>query len=123
MKANKTDLNQNFLRNHMGVFTQMFKDIQLSLKTVLLFFLQTNTENYYIVTHTQKLKHDITGILLTIKYVYEMSESSFTSRTYKDAEEGSQIAEIATAPIYIGGEERECTVIGNKDGTTYQFIT
>lgn len=80
-------------------------------------------ENYYVVTQKRKLKHDITGILLTIKYVYDVAESSFTSRSYTVADQDSLIAEIATAPLSINGEEREFTVIGKKDGTTYQFIS
>lgn len=80
-------------------------------------------ENYYVVTHKRKLKHIITGILLEIKYVYEVSESSFTSMSYSFADQDSFIAEIATAHLNVDDEERELTVIGKKDGTTYQFIS
>ncbi|MCW9012290.1 MAG: restriction endonuclease [Gammaproteobacteria bacterium] len=80
-------------------------------------------ENYYVITHKRKLQHAITGILLTIKYVYEVAESSFTSRRYSVADQDSLIAEIATAPLSIDGEEKEFTIIGKKDGTTYQFIS
>jgi len=82
-----------------------------------------HAKDYYVLTHTKKLKHTITGVLLTIKYVYQMTESSFTSRRYMDAEQDSLIAEIATAPLRVDGEEKEFTIIGNKDGTTFQFIS
>lgn len=80
-------------------------------------------ENYYVVTREKKLKHTITGILLTIRYVHEVSESLFTSRRYMDAKQDSLIAEIATAPVSIDGVEREFTVIGKQDGKIYQFIS
>lgn len=80
-------------------------------------------ENYYVVTHERKLKHIITGIVLDIKYVYEISESSFTSMSYSFANQDSFIAEIATAPLNFDDKERELTVIGKKDGTIYKFIS
>ena len=80
-------------------------------------------ENYYVVTKEKKLTHKITGILLTVKYVHEVEETSFTSRTYLDAKQDSMIAEIATAPVSIDGVEKEFTIIGKQDGTTYQFIS
>lgn len=80
-------------------------------------------KDYYVVTHKQKLRHDIMGILLTIKYVYEVTESTFTSRTYSVADQDSLIAEIATAPLCIDGKQIEFMVIGKNDGMTYQFIT
>lgn len=82
-----------------------------------------HAENYYVVTHKRKLKHLITGILLDIKYVYEVSESSFTSMSYSFADQDSFIAEIATAPLNVDNKEIELTVIGKKDGTIYQFVS
>jgi len=80
-------------------------------------------ENYRLITHKKQLGHDISGILLDIKYVYEVSESSFTSRAYNFPNQDSPIAEIATAPMRIDGKEKEFTVVRKNDGTTYQFIS
>lgn len=80
-------------------------------------------ENYYVVTHKRKLKHIITGIVLEIKYVYEISESSFTSMSYSFADQNSFIAEIATAPLNFDDKEKELILIGKKDGTLYRFIS
>lgn len=80
-------------------------------------------DNYRVITHNKQLEHDITGILIDIKYVYEVSESSFTSREYNAPNQDAPIAEIATAPMKIDGEEKEFTVVRKNDGTTYQFIS
>jgi len=80
-------------------------------------------ENFYVETHRKRLKHNITGILLEITYVYEVSESSFTSMSYSYADQDTFIAEIATAPLNVDDKERELTVIGKIDGTTHQFIS
>ena len=80
-------------------------------------------EGYYVVSKLKKLRHEITGILMDITYIHEVEESQFTSRLYNDASINSSIAEIATAPLKIDDVEREFTVIGKSDGTTYNFIS
>jgi hypothetical protein len=81
------------------------------------------TENYRVITNNKKLEHDICGVLIDIKYVYEVSESSFTSRAYNVPNQDEPIAEIATAPMKIDGEEKEFTVVRKNDGVTYQLIS
>jgi hypothetical protein len=82
-----------------------------------------NAENYRVKTHNRKLEHDICGILIDIKYVHEVSESSFTSRTYNVPNQDAPIAEIATAPMKIDGEEKEFTIVRTNEGKTYQIIS
>lgn len=89
-------------------------------RTESIFF---KTENYRIKTHSKQLEHDIGGILIDIKYVYEVSEAAFTSRAYSASRQGAPMAEIATAKMRIGGEEKEYTLISKSDGTIHQFIT
>lgn len=82
-----------------------------------------NADNYRVITHKKQLEHNITGILLDIKYVYEVSESPFTSSAYSVPNQDTPIAEIATAPMRLDDEEKEFTVVRKNDGTTYQFIS
>lgn len=89
-------------------------------RTESIFF---EAENYRIKTHGKHLEHDISGILIDIKYVCEVSETPFTSRAYSSPGQGVAMAEIATAKMKIGGAEKEYTLISKSDGAIHQFIT
>lgn len=82
-----------------------------------------SAKDYYVMTKKGNLKHSITGIEIEIKYIHEITESPFTSRSYSFVNKDSLIAEIATAPFSIGDKVKEINVIAKEGGEVFQFFS
>ena len=74
------------------------------------------TEEYYLKHRINDEKVGVHALNIDVTYVYEITESRFAQKAYKDKTNGADIAEVAVAEVRLDGRKQQVTII--DDGVT-----
>jgi len=84
------------------------------------YLLTFNVSDFYLKHRVNEEKVGVTALEILVAYVYEVTESTLTRKSYKDESADTEIAELAVASVNLSGQPQQLTIV--DDGNSRSIL-
>lgn len=118
--AHNNEITNESIKNNLAISMDSFPCPELNKEFT--HQIQMRTDNAYIVCSESAKKWSITGLIVDVTYVCEVSESAFKIQSYTDNMNNLALAEVASADISMDGKQKKVTLISTDTSTSINLI-